>query len=53
MVLLAPGTRNKEDIALVPPPLETITSLNGEECIFFTMLRYLFNYVLDFFMASF
>jgi len=30
-VLEAPGTSNKEEIALVPPPLETKTNLYGEE----------------------
>ena len=31
-VLLAPGTFSKDAIALLPPPLETITNLYFEAC---------------------
>ena len=43
IVLLAPGTFNKDEIAFVPPPLDTYVSLKGESWILLTMSRYLFN----------
>ena len=46
MVSLAPGTSKSDEIALVPPPLETNVILNGELWIFFTMSVYLFNLIL-------
>ena len=45
MVSLAPGTSKSDEIALVPPPLETNVILNGELWIFFTMSVYLFNLI--------
>ena len=43
IVLLAPGTFSRAEIAFVPPPLETIVNLYGEEWILFTIFKYFFN----------